>query len=231
MPSSLALEAIVKKNLYDKFISFANHSYDSWYLAAKYGRLEMIIWLNDNKEEYKIKGGNNWVINYASEHGHLEVIKWLYHKGYGFTSYAINIAAENGHLETVKWLHEHRKIHCDEDDRNYEYAMNWASHNGHLDIVIWLHEHGYNCTKSAMDWAAEQGHLEIVKWLHEHRKEGCSTSAMTGAAEKGKLDVVKFLYKNRIDDCCLSDALDWACAGKQYQVICWLTLQLTKNNI
>ena len=53
-------------------------------------------------------------MNWASENGHLEVVKWLHsNRTEGCTRRAMDMASENGHLEIVKWLHFNRTEGCD----------------------------------------------------------------------------------------------------------------------
>ena len=44
-------------------------------------------------------------MNWASEKGHIEVIKYLHYIGKYCTTNAMNYASRKGHLEVVKYLH------------------------------------------------------------------------------------------------------------------------------
>ena len=56
-----------------------------------------------------ILGAMDW----ASENGHLEVVKWLHsNRTEGCTSYAMKWASKNGHLHVVQWLHSNRTEGC-----------------------------------------------------------------------------------------------------------------------
>ena len=161
-----------------------------------------------------------WV-EYAAEHGYLEVIKHLHRTGKGIWKDALDVAASYGHLEVVKWLHHNRDEPCT------VYAMNTAAENGHLEVVKWLHyNRNEGCTEDAMDGAAENGYLETVIWLNKHRSEGCTHSAMDCAAGNGHLETVIWLHNNRTEGC-TSDAMDAAAECGEMAVRKWLNENTT----
>ena len=155
-------------------------------------------------------------IDLAARHGHLEVVEWLHNRRYtdnvffsfllsanpfynnrneGCTRNAMDYAARNGYLDVVKFLHNNRNEGCTIK------AMDWAARCGHLDVVKFLHNNGKKCITNAMNWAAKYGHLDIVKFLHDNREEGCTTRAMDSAAWSGHLDIVIWLHNNRTEGC------------------------------
>ena len=72
-----------------------------------------------------------YAMNWASEYGYLEVVKYLHSVGKECTTDAINWASMNGHLSMVKYLHSIGK-ECTTS------AMDLASENGHLEVVRFL---------------------------------------------------------------------------------------------
>ena len=129
--------------------------------AAKYGHLEIVKWLHENRKE----GCTTWAMDWAAENGHLNVVIWLHeNRKEGCTKWAMDWAAKNGHLNVVIWLHKNRKEGCT------TLAMIYAAANGHLEIIIWLHENRTEgCTIWAMYYAEKNCHLNVVMWLHENR--------------------------------------------------------------
>lgn len=164
------------------------------------------------------------VLDAAARGGRLDVVKWLHeHGSEGCTTAAMDDAARLGHFEVLKWLHANRSEGCTTD------AMNAAAGGGHFEIVRWLH---YNtqagCTTRAMNTAAMGGHLDIVKWLHANRSEGCTTAAMNLAACWGKLNVVVWLHYNRSEGCTF-EALDEAADNDHFHVVRWLLQHRTEG--
>ena len=125
-----------------------------------------------NLKKYITDGNKNGVLIWASENGHLEVVKYLVEKrGADVITNndgAVQWASENGHLEVVKYLINHG---ADARSSN-NYAVRNASVNGHLEVVKYLVE---KCRADvrvnndwAVRWASEDGHFEVVKYLINH---------------------------------------------------------------
>ena len=112
---------------------------------------------------------NDLAIGYASEGGHLDIVKCLVSIGADIRAgddYAVRSASRNCHLDVVKFLvSEGANIHA-----KNEYAVKSASENGHLDIVECLVSLGSDIHADndyAFRSASENGHLEVVKYLVE----------------------------------------------------------------
>ena len=70
----------------------------------------------------------------ASQHGHLEVVKYLHSVvGVECTTGSMDWASSSGHLDVVKYLHSVVGAECTTG------AMDWASSRGHLEVVKYLH--------------------------------------------------------------------------------------------
>ncbi|KDO27577.1 hypothetical protein SPRG_06845 [Saprolegnia parasitica CBS 223.65] len=133
--------------------------------------------------------GSWWVLDWAAEHGHLDILRYLHATGrYFCTPRAMDLAAHNGHLEVVKFLHYCRR------EGGSTWAIDWAAKNGHLHIVEFLHrKRDEGCTADALTGAAANGHLAVVQFLYAYRHEGDVTAALEAAASRGHLHVVQFL--------------------------------------
>ncbi|GAM24807.1 hypothetical protein SAMD00019534_079820 [Acytostelium subglobosum LB1] len=191
-------------------------------IAARYGRLDIVKWLHENRSD---TGCTTSAMDWAAYCGHLEIVKFLHeNRTEGGTEKCWLEAAENGHLEVIKFLHHNRTEPCTPE------VMEHAAMQGRMAVVQWLH---YNrtegCTNKAIDHAAMSGHLNVIKWLFDNRTEGCSymaldnaaafghkdivvylhevisapcsKQAMTNAAMIGKLDIVEYLHDNRTEGC------------------------------
>jgi len=114
-----------------------------------------------------IHAENNRAVRWASEYGHLEVVKYLVSVGadiHAGNDLAVRWASSNGHLEVVKYLVSvGADIHADDDD-----ALRWASNNGHLEVVKYLVSVGadiHACNDEAVRCASSNGHLKVVKYI------------------------------------------------------------------
>ena len=81
---------------------------------------------------------DNYAIRYASERGHLEVVKFLStlpNVDATANNCAIQLASSNGHLEVVKFLSTLPGVDASAQDNE---AINNAILNGHLEVVKFL---------------------------------------------------------------------------------------------
>ena len=147
-----------------------------WYSLPNEIIDEILIYSIDFVSAIKLKC-NNYIINtlynpiihtwnWASENGHLEIIKFLHeNEKKGYTFKVINNASRNGHIKVLKWLQKNRK------DNFTKEAMNWAAMNGHLEIVKFLYLNKIEAnTHLAITMAGLNGHTEIVKFLNKKTK-------------------------------------------------------------
>jgi hypothetical protein len=107
-------------------------------------------------------------IDYASQNGHLSVVKLLLESGanvHADDNDAIILASQNGHLDVVKLLLEYGS---DVHEQN-NYAIQYASQNGHLYVVKLLLESGADIHANdnyAIRMESKYGHLDVVKLLY-----------------------------------------------------------------
>jgi len=80
---------------------------------------------------------NDYVLRWASDNGHLEVVKFLIEQGadiHADDDASLRWASYYGHLPVVQYLVEQgADIHADDDG-----ALSCASYNGHLLVVEYL---------------------------------------------------------------------------------------------
>ena len=85
------------------------------YISKKYTGIAKDDCISKTEELYNrttiadedITAENNYALNWASENGHLEVVKYLVKKGANVTAannYPLKWASEKGHLKVVKYL-------------------------------------------------------------------------------------------------------------------------------
>ena len=119
--------------------------------------------------ELGAKIDTNDVLQWASENGHLDVVKFFVEKkAYVHADYDFSLrsASANRHFEVVKFLVEKgADIHADDD-----YPLRSASENGHLEVAKFLVDKGADVharNDYALRKASKNGHLEVVKFLVE----------------------------------------------------------------
>jgi ankyrin repeat protein len=144
---------------------------------------------------------NNLAVRYASQYGHLEVVKFLVTlpnvDPTANNNFAFQAASAKGHLEVVKFLVGLPNVDAVANDNC---AVQMASKYGHLEVVKFLVSLP-NVDASANDnfavqYASMNGHLDVVKFLVGLPNVDVTAEdnfAIRWASEKGHLDVVKLL--------------------------------------
>ena len=102
----------------------------------------MDLWTIDTWQ-YLCKNGIDIAdyVRWATENGHLDVVKYLHENGADITdrdNEAVICAAENGRLDVVKYLHEHGADITAQDNM----AVRWAKIGGSQEIVDYLLANG-----------------------------------------------------------------------------------------
>ena len=202
------LYEISKFKKYEDLIQIlSNNKNDySWEIASKNGYLDLVIFLHKNNYFWKekIEEGsfltknykcyfrkiffNGSTMKYASENGHLHIVKYLIENGCILDVRAIDRASENGHLHVVKFLHENGAPWD-------EYACRSAAGNGHLHLLKYLHENGCPWDENTNYISAEYGELECLKYAHEN---GCpwDEEVCQFSMNKGNLECLKYAHQN-----------------------------------
>ena len=119
------------------------------------------------KQGINIHAHNDQSLIWASQYGHLDIVKFLLvEKGadiHAMNDYALRLASINGHLDVVKFLVEKGADISAENDL----ALVSASGHGQLDVVKFLMEKGAIHARNdlALTWASENGHTDVVNYL------------------------------------------------------------------
>lgn len=99
-------------------------------------------------------------IGCAARNGKLEVLKYLHHKEAKMTPEVANNAAEKGHLPVVEWLYGVGVL-PDQD------GLNEATGNGHQEIVLFVMDRSdYRPTDRCLDLTIVNGHYKMVDSLY-----------------------------------------------------------------
>ncbi len=118
-------------------------------------------------------------------------------------------ASQHGHLEVVRYLHENgADIHAKDINKNT--ALHYAAIYGHLEVVRYMLENNSDIEAkdiyktTALQYAALQGHVEVVRYLHENgadiqAKDIANNTALHHAAMQGHTNVVEYLLENNAD--------------------------------
>ncbi|KAL3297492.1 Pfs NACHT and Ankyrin domain protein [Colletotrichum asianum] len=151
----------------------------------------------------------------ASYHGHLEVVRLLLGMGANIDALckhygtALQAACYGGHIDIVRLLIKKEAVITAQGGK-YGNALQAASRHGHIDIVRLLlgnhadvnaqgGQHG-----NALTAASGRGHLKIVELLLDHNAEvnapgGYVGNALCVASANGHLNVVQTLLKGGAD--------------------------------
>jgi hypothetical protein len=227
----LTTEDICKNGAYELFTIKTRYSNDDWIYATKYGRVNMLKWLDklvkENSAKISAKKSKHLVIresliDLAARFGKLSTLKWLYKNTRETCStWAIDLAAgcqsrySAKHLKVIKFL-------VKKDAKCTYRAIDNAAEYGNLNIIKFIHKNvkpSY-ATTSAVDYAAHNGHLKVIKWLLKNRQEGGSILAMSLAAENNHLKVVKWLHKN-YDKGCSNITLSYVAIRGHLRILKW----------
>lgn len=125
------------KWLYERGANYSTYAMD-W--AAEDGNKLMVeyiyeLWSSSPERCIDRLPCTNRAIDKAAFNGHLNIIMFLFKKGFPWSTNAMDYAAMNGHLYVVRWLHENLpldKPHCTDN------ALKWATEKGHQNVVEWL---------------------------------------------------------------------------------------------
>lgn len=124
-----------------------------WSYALEYNNLIIIKWLHYN--EFISED----ILIFATYDGDLEIIKWLYNKGYKFTNQVMRLAEERSNIKIIKfWFINGGKI--------TEYGMNCAAINDKLDIMKWYYNEGIDITDLSIQYVIERANMSILMWIH-----------------------------------------------------------------
>ncbi|CAK4083462.1 unnamed protein product [Aphanomyces euteiches] len=217
-------------------------------IAAKYGQLDVIRRLLESEINTQLRTTN--ALDWAAEHGHLEVVEFLTQlRDEGCTTRAMDDAAANGHFEIVEYLHRSLKTSTTEAvdgaasnghlpivefllanrcEGYTQKAIDGAAANGHLNIVLYFENLDLKCSLDGLTGAASNGHLNIVEYLASHQPELFSTDVMDAAAKGGQLEVVKWLHEHRNEGCTVR-AIDGAAANDHFEMVEWLGTHRTEG--
>ena len=97
----------------------------------------------------------------AAESGSLELVKWLYGKGYAVGGDALANAAASGNVALCKWVSDHGLAPTQSD-------MEEAVVGGYLHVLEWLLAEGCSCTSEVIERAVRFGGVPVVAWCLDH---------------------------------------------------------------
>jgi hypothetical protein len=212
----------IQKNLkiYTKYNNSLNKLTINNVCNMKTEYLEVVKYLHQN------------LVSFTSEHGHSELVKYLYIIEAGCTTHTMNLASENGHLEIVKYLCS-ISIECPLSSIDIECSLSiieCAGINGHLEIIKYIFENQIKThlnfkhyIHNAINRACLHGHLEIVKYLHSIGGI-CTTYAMYWASMSGHLEIIKYLHENfkKVFNKATTDTMDLASQFGHLEVVKYL---------
>lgn len=134
---------------------------------------------------------------YASQNGHLEIIKHLVENGSDIhvqEDKAVRMASSNGHLEVVKYLIEKgADIHARNND-----ALKWAAIKNHFKIVKYLIEQGADIHADndiTLKKAVFYDHKDIIRYLIDNGANINADNFLEQAIKYNRLETVLYLLR------------------------------------
>ncbi len=104
--------------------------------GSLFGRFDYVIIALKN--DINIHGDTDFSLRFASNNGHLEIVKYLVSQGadiHARTDYALKASTENGHLDVVKYL-----VSLGANIYATFYSLKLARKRNHIDVVKYLED-------------------------------------------------------------------------------------------
>jgi hypothetical protein len=171
------------------------NSTESYLIAAKFGKFNVLKWLH--------KSGNEWhndTFSNATEFGDLSIIKWLYENHCPIGSATLTNAVK--YASTSNKVNRYGIIKLLDDNKCPTYPevmMHVATEYGHLNIMKYLYDEYINKysdkigkDRETMIYAIKKGNIENIEWLASKGYMICGT-CFRYAIEHSSLDVMKCL--------------------------------------
>ena len=148
-----------------------NDKFSQFLSACETGSVDMVaslIELVDPQAEC------NEAIQYASQNGHIDIVRLLLKDPRvdpsDLKNYAIQLASQNGHIDVVRLLLDDPRVDPS-DDNNL--AIQYASEYGHIDVIKLLLDDsrvGYDDLNimRAIQWARYTHQTDTINLLTEH---------------------------------------------------------------
>ncbi len=157
-------------------------------LLAKYGFINELIFLMN--KGYKPSRDS---INWATETGKLEIVKFLIDSNIPTSSNTFYICAKYGHLKILRYFLEKRLLSL---PININIA-DTATISGHYDIIRYLYAiYKIKPTVLAVDMACKYGHINIIKYWYKHDIKP-SKAGLEQAVKFKNLEIISFLKSKK----------------------------------
>ena len=163
---------------------------DLFHRAAEMGRLDVIQLAREPGFEALKPGGFTFAT--AASKGHLDIIKWLFEKGYMWDDDTLTHAAVYGQLQVVEYA---LKNGCPRSPNRPTRLFAAAARGGNTAILQMLQNAKVPWDASACAFAAKGGHQPALEWLHN---QGCpwDSSTIKYATRNGHLELLKWAREN-----------------------------------
>ena len=144
------------------------------------------------------------IYNPFVKHGNLDMIKFLYSKGYDIDSCDImDISIEYEHSDIIIWAGKRL------GGRMNSYWCALACLTGNIELVESMINNGFVVDNRSCSFASYRGHIDLVKWLME-RNYPCCKAVFEHACTFGNIQNLEKLYEMG----CPWDQETCACASK-----------------
>jgi hypothetical protein len=128
----------------------------------------------------------------AAKSGSLELVKWLYARGYAVGGDTLRHAAASGNVELCKWVVDHGLVPTHR-------AVEAAVRGGHVQVLDWLSTSGCRCTTELLRRAVHIAGVPVVAWCLGHHADAPDARDLLARScqnEQGT-DVFEYLADHR----------------------------------
>ena len=134
--------------------------------------------------------GDPYIV-FAACSGSLELVMWLYGKGYAVGGRALTSAAASGNVDLCKWVSDHGLV-------PNERTMVEAVTRDHVEVLEWLSTKGCRCTSYLLRLAVRSSGVPVVSWCLDHLPQPADSSdLLVASCRNTRSDVFEYLVDER----------------------------------
>eukprot|EP01133_Synstelium_polycarpum_P008362 gene8362-9822_t len=162
--------------------------------AARLGRLDLVQYLDRNRPE--ISSNRRHIsepVTFAAKNGHIQVVEYMFRRGYRVTMAALDLASGNNHMEVVKFIYEKQFASIP----GLVFNVDHAACNGHKEMVQWLInlKQDFSISEKALVNVVKNGDIPMLEIVGKYCTLGNWKEALKVAQNLGYLDIISYCEK------------------------------------
>jgi hypothetical protein len=184
-------------------------------VAVESGDMEIIKFIHS---KYPEKNDTS-IADTASQIDRVDILQFLWNKGYSMSSGVFFHAIENKSLDVTKWAHRLGLIYIDALSGN-------LAANGSMAMIDFIVQKKYRLSSEAIFYVVKRKDPRIFEYL---RRNGvCMTETLRGALEIGDLDLANRALENKWYNN-KTDLLDLAIESGKLEVLHWVQEKINQH--